>query len=197
MSSGQRVVIGVGGKIGTGKTTVAKIFRGLGAQYISADEVGWEVLPEIADVLQEKFGEGIMRGAKIDKDKLRDLVFADAEKLEFLNSASHPILTRRIIERVEDVEGGVVVIDAALLFDWPDVYGIVDFSILVRARRELMVERARAKGISDRLFVQIMERQKSEQEMAALASYVIDNNGTMVELREKCQVIYQRISHDC
>ena len=188
-------MIGVGGKIGTGKTTVAKIFRGLGAQYISADEIGWEVLPEIADVLQEEFGKKIMRGAKIDKDRLRELVFADAQKLEFLNRASHPILTRRIVERVEDIEG-VVVIDAALLFDWPDVYKIVDFPILVRARRELMVKRARARGISDKLFVQIMTQQKSEQEMAALASYVIDNNGTMAELREKCQAIYQRICYD-
>ena len=197
MGSGQSIVIGIGGKIGTGKTTVAKIFRDLGAQYISADEIGWEVLPEITDVLQEEFGKGIMSGAEIDKEKLRELVFADAQKLEFLNRASHPILTKRIIERVEDIEAGVVAIDAALLFDWPDVYGIVDYSILVKARRELMVERARAKGVSSRLFVQIMTQQKSEQEMEAQATYVIENNGTMTELRKKCQAIYEKLSHDC
>jgi dephospho-CoA kinase len=197
MSSGQRVVIGIGGKIGTGKTTVAKIFRDLGAQYISADEIGWEVLPEITDVLQNELGKGIMLGAKIDKRKLRELVFTDAQKLEFLNRVSHPILTRRIIERVREIESGVVVIDAALLFDWPEVYETVDFSILLTARRELMLERAKAKGMSSRLFMQIMEQQKSEQEMREMASYLIENNGTIAELREKCKVIYKEISHDC
>jgi dephospho-CoA kinase len=197
MGPGQRIVIGIGGKIGTGKTTVAKIFHDLGAQYISADEVGWEVLPEITDVLQEEFGKGIMSGVKIDKQKLRELVFGDAQKLEFLNRVSHPILTKRIIDRVEDIKTGVVAIDAALLFDWPEVYGIVDYSILVKARRDLMVERARAKGMSSRLFVQIMKQQKSEQDMEAQASYVIENNGTMTELRKKCQVIYEKLSHDC
>ncbi|MGD9379545.1 MAG: dephospho-CoA kinase [candidate division WOR-3 bacterium] len=197
MSSGQRVVIGIGGKIGTGKTTVAKIFRDLGAQYISADEIGWEVLPEITDVLQNELGKGIMLGAKIDKRKLRELVFTDAQKLEFLNRVSHPILTRRIIERVREIKSGVVVIDAALLFDWPEVYETVDFSILLTARRELMLERAKAKGMSSGLFMQIMEQQKSEQEMKELASYLIENNGTIAELREKCKVIYKEISHDC
>jgi dephospho-CoA kinase len=176
---------------------VAKIFRDLGAQYISADEIGWEVLPEITDVLQNELGKGIMLGAKIDKRKLRELVFTDAQKLEFLNRVSHPILTRRIIERVREIKSGVVVIDAALLFDWPEVYETVDFSILLTARRELMLERAKAKGMSSGLFMQIMEQQKSEQEMKELASYLIENNGTIAELREKCKVIYKEISHDC
>ena len=197
MSSGRRVVVGIGGKIGTGKTTVAKIFRDLGAQYISADEIGWEVLPEITDALKEALGQGIMRGTEIDKERLRELVFSDAQKLEILNRVSHPILTKRIIERVRDFESGVVVVDAALLFDWPEVYAIVDFPILVKARHELMVERAKAKGMSKSLFTRIMARQKSEQEMMAKACYVIENNGTIAELRERCQVIYDKISHDC
>jgi dephospho-CoA kinase len=60
-----------------------------------------------------------------------------------------------------------------------------------------MLERAKAKGMSSGLFMQIMEQQKSEQEMKELASYLIENNGTIAELREKCKVIYKEISHDC
>jgi dephospho-CoA kinase len=197
MRSGQKVVIGVGGRIGTGKTTVAKIFSDLGAQYISADEIGWDVLPEITDVLKNEFGEGIMLGGKIDKQKLRDLVFSGAHNLEFLNRVSHPILTKRIIEKTEDVRFGVVVIDAALLFDWPEVCEIVDYSILVRARREIMLARAKAKGISEHLFEKIVSTQKDEREMMAKASYVIENNGTMAELKEKCQKIYEEINDGC
>jgi len=197
MHFGQKVVIGIGGNIGTGKTTVAKIFGDLGAQYISADEIGWEVLPEIKDVLQKEFGKDIMMGRKVDRQKLRELVFSDAHNLEFLNRVSHPILTKRIIEKTEEVESGIVVIDAALLFDWPEVYEIVDHAILVKARREIMLSRAKAKGISDNLFEKIVSKQNREQEMMAKASYVIENNGTMVELKEKCQRIYKEINDDC
>jgi len=197
MHFGQRVVIGIGGNIGTGKTTVAKIFGDLGAQYISADEIGWEVLPEIKDVLQNEFGKDIVMGRKIDRQKLRELVFSDAHNLEFLNHVSHPILTKRIIEKTEEVESGIVVIDAALLFDWPEVYEIVDHAILVKARREIMLSRAKAKGISDNLFEKIVSKQNREQEMMAKSSYVIENNGTIVELKEKCQKIYEEINDDC
>lgn len=197
MRSGQKVVIGVGGNIGTGKTTVAKIFSDLGAQYISADEIGWDVLPEITDVLKKEYGEGVMLGGKIDKQKLRDLVFSSRHNLEFLNRVSHPILTKRIIEKTEDIRFGVVVIDAALLFDWPEVCEIVDYSVLVRARREIMLSRAKAKGISEHLFEMIVSKQKDEQEMMAKASYVIENNGTMVELKEKCRKIYEEVSDGC
>jgi dephospho-CoA kinase len=197
MRSGQKVVIGVGGNIGTGKTTVAEIFGNLGGHCISADEIGWDVLPEISDILQKEFGKGIMSGRRVDKRKLRDSVFSDANKLEFLNRVSHPILKRRIIEKVKAIESGIVVIDAALLFDWPEVYEIVDVSILVRARHEVMLSRAKAKGIGVQLFEKIVSKQKKEKEMSTKASYVMENNGTMIELREKCQEIYKEISDDC
>jgi dephospho-CoA kinase len=197
MHSGSRVVIGIGGKIGAGKTMVGRIFGELGAQYISADEIGWDVLSEIGEALQAKFGEAIMSGKRIDKKKLRELVFMDPEKLRFLNRASHPVLIRRIIEKIEAVRSGMVVIDAALLFDWPEVYEAVDYAVLVRAKFELMLSRARAKGLSEELFERILSMQKDDEETQGMASYVIENNGTMDELREKCRQIYAEISHDC
>jgi dephospho-CoA kinase len=197
MRRGSKVVIGVAGNIGAGKTTVSKIFEELGAQYISADEIGWAILPKTADVLQKRFGEEIMQDHDINKEKLREMVFSDIENLEFLNRVSHPILTKKIIERMSDIESGMIVVDAALLFDWPDVCKLVDYAILVTARRDRMLARAKRKGISERLFEKIVSRQKSEKEMAAQASHVIRNDGTIDELRKKCQEIYQRIRDDC
>jgi len=197
MQSASKRVVGIGGNIGTGKTTVAQIFKEFGAHYISADEIGWEVLPKIADVLQDRFGEGIMLGSNINKKKLRELVFSDSSNLEFLNRASHPVLTKRIIATISSIQSGVVVIDAALLFDWPEVYSVVDYPILVKARQDIMLARAKAKGISEGLFKQILLMQKDEKKMAAKSVFVIENNGTIAELREKCSEIYQKIKDDC
>lgn len=197
MCRGSKVVIGVAGNIGAGKTTVSKIFEELGAEYISADEIGWEVLPKIADVLEKRFGEGIMQGHDVNKRKLRELAFSDVENLEFLNRVSHPILKKRIIEKISGIESGVVVIDAALLFEWPDVYKLVDYAILVTAPHDRMIAQAKRKGISKRLFEKIVSRQKSEKEMVPQATHVIRNDGTVDDLRKKCQEIYQRIRDDC
>ncbi len=197
MRPGSKVVVGVGGNIGTGKTTVVSAFRELGAQCIGADELGWEVLPEIVDVLKREFGEEIVNGCDIDRKRLRDMVFSDRRKLRVLNRVSHPLLVKRIIGRVEKARPGIVVIDAALLFDWPQVLRIVDIAILVRSPRSKMVGRARAKGITPRLFSSILSTQKKEREMARKAHIVIDNDGTKTQLRRKCRTIYRRIADDC
>ena len=75
MHHGNKVIIGVGGTVGSGKTLVGRIFEELGAHYISADEIGWEVLSDITGELKERFGEIIMDGDIIDKKKLRGVVF--------------------------------------------------------------------------------------------------------------------------
>jgi dephospho-CoA kinase len=197
MRRGTKVIIGVGGNVGAGKTVVAQIFRDLGAEYVSADAIGWEVLPEISAILQEKFGSQIMNGMGVDKKKLRELVFSDPGKLMFLNRISHPILVKHILHRIEGIRSGIVVIDAALLFDWDDVYDVIDYPILVIADRDKKAMRARAKGIGKELFEKISAMQKDEEEMAKRARYVIKNNGTIDELREKCSKIYSEISNDC
>jgi dephospho-CoA kinase len=197
MHAGAKVIIGVGGNIGAGKTTVGKIFAELGVRYISADELGWKVLPEISGILRERFGEEIVMGKGIDKRRLREMVFSDKNNLGFLNRVSHPLLLKRVCAALESVRSGIVVIDAALLFDWPEVYRLVDYSILVRARRDLMAQRAAEKGIGQELFNKIISMQKDEKEMRKMASFVIENNRSIGALRERCQQIYEEISHDC
>lgn len=199
MRPGKRVVIGIGGNIGTGKTTVANFFRELGAVCIAADEIGWEVLPEITPALKEKFGEEIMHrsGCRVDKRKLRDLVFSDRAGLEYLNRVSHPLLTQKIAARVESLKSGVVVIDAALLFEWPEIAALCDHKILVTAHPEKMRGRAEAKGIDHALYSKIHSMQKDDKEMMVQADIVIHNNGTLDELRGRCQLIYRRIEDDC
>ncbi len=197
MQPDDKVLIGVGGTVGSGKTLISRIFRDLGAQCISADEVGWEVLPEITDRLRQRFGERIMKNGQIDKEKLGSIVFSDRHSLDYLNKISHPLLISRILKRVEEIKAGVVVIDAALLFDWPAIYQRADYSILVVSDERVKEERMARKGISKQLFRQILGFQKSDAEMAKRAQYVIENNGTVETLKAQCQKIYRQIKNDC
>ncbi len=197
MRPGSKVVVGIGGNIGAGKTAAVGVFKDLGAECIAADELGWEVLPEIAHVLKGEFGGQIMRGCEIDRKKLRELIFSDPAKVRFLNHVSHPLLIRKITRKVQSIESGVVVIDAALLFDWPEILRVVDHTILIASRRSAKRKRAQAKDIDDQLFSVILSTQQSDQEMAAKADFVIRNDGTLDDLRDRCREIYERVKDDC
>lgn len=189
-------MIGIAGNIGSGKTTSAKIFENFGAHYISADELGWKVLSAISNRLKNRFGEAVVNGDTIDKKRLRNLVFSNRRNLEFLNRLSHPSLVKKLLARIKKIKSGVVVIDAALLFDWPLIHKQIDCSILVSARDNLKAQRALAKGISKNSFQQIIKLQEKETEMANRATFILKNNGTLAALKKKCRKIYKEIIRD-
>lgn len=197
MHDNEKVVIGVAGAICSGKTVVSNIFRQLGAHYISADKIGWHVLPEIADELKERFGEHIMNGATIDRKKLRDIVFANNDNVAFLNQLSHPRLVKKLISAIAQMNAGIVVVDAALLFEWPRILDVVDYPILIVAHEQLQKKRAVRQGMDEKTFQRILHAQKYRALMKKKAAYIIENNDTLDELREKCQEIYREIQRDC
>lgn len=197
MHENGRIIIGVAGAICSGKTIVSKIFEELGAHYISADKIGWHVLPEIADELKERFGENIMTGATVDRKKLRDIVFSSNDNVAFLNQLSHPRLVKKLIEAIEQIRAGIIVVDAALLFEWPRVLDIVDYPMLVIASGHLKKERAMKQCMDEDTFSKIQRAQKHRELMKKKAAYVIENNGTFDELREQCTTIFKEIQRDC
>lgn len=197
MKKNGRLVIGIGGNIGSGKTTVAKIFQSFGARYISADRIGWSVLPEIADKLRKVYGDVIFSGSNIDRIKLRDFVFSNPAHLKTLNRLSHPYLLKKIYKKIETIDGGMVVIDAALLFDWPQLLNKIDYPILVTSTKALKRQRALERGISKKVFEQITRNQKKESEMVKFAKCIIKNNGTLWQLKKQCQKIFKELKNDC
>ena len=98
---------------------------------------------------------------------------------------------------MKKIESGVVILDAALLFDFRLVYKYVDYPILITADDVLKKKRALAKSIDSVLFKKILRFQKNETEMLRQAKYVIKNNGTIDALKEQCQTIYEEIKNGC
>ncbi|MGQ9465052.1 MAG: dephospho-CoA kinase [bacterium] len=192
-----KLIIGIGGNIGSGKTTVAKIFQSYGMRYISADRIGWSVLPEITNKLKKRYGNKIFSGSRIDRIKLRKIVFSNKSNLRHLNRLSHPFLLKKIYEKLKSINRGMVVIDAALLFDWPQLMNKVDYPILVTSTKVLKKKRALLRGISEKVFEQIIQHQKKESDMAKKAKYIIKNNGTLWQLKKQCQKIFKELQNDC
>ena len=138
-----------------------------------------------------------MNGEQIDRKRLQALVFTSKDKLVKLNELSHPLLVKKILERINNTNAKMVIIDAALLFDWPALVAELDYSLLVSASDDKKEERAVQNGVDRKIFRKILQAQKNEEEMSELATYVINNNGTFQELTEQCQRIFEEIKNDC
>lgn len=183
--------IGLTGGIGSGKSTVARLLAELGAEVIHADLVGHEVYHPGTpgfDRVVEAFGRDVVGGdGTIDRRKLAALVFADAGALAHLNRIVHPLIAaeiqRRIDSRRAEDSGCTVVVEAAVLLEagWSS---LVDEVWVVRAPEDSVVDRVGAeRGLDPEQIRARMRTQLTDEDRRRQAAVVIDNAGTLDDLR--------------
>jgi dephospho-CoA kinase len=191
----QALVIGVAGVMGSGKTTVARVFEGLGASRLDADEIGKALLKDdgIKRQVVDAFGKGVLdKKGEIDPARLGASAFASAESTGTLNRLTRGPLLSRIREEIDRLRqsASVIVVDAALLPEWgsPDW---VDLLLVVDSDEGACVERSCAGSRFDAPDVLArMSRQMSRREKARQADIVIPNYGTLDELRKRAEKVY-------
>jgi dephospho-CoA kinase len=184
-----RLVIGLTGSFGTGKTTVAEMLKAYGARIIDADAIGHCLLkpgtrPYRAIV--RRFGSGVLAADKtVDRHRLSALVFGSRARLAALNAIMHPEIIRIVKKKIAQVRKGVVVLDAPLLFE-AGGERMVNRLVVVAASQQRQIQRVqaqrrmRAAAVIKRIRSQIPLRDK-----VRMADFVIDNNGTRSDLRRQ------------
>lgn len=191
-------VIGLTGGIASGKSLVSRMLKQLGARIIDADIVGHQVmesgLPAYEELI-EYFGSSILDSQdRIDRKVLGCIVFADYEKLQVLNSISHP----RILERIRQILGElkeqgvceVVVIEAALLFEIK-LDTLVDEVWTVETTPEIQVQRLMERnGFSEKKAQERIKAQVPAKERIAKAHKLIWNKGEPEELERQILELY-------
>lgn len=198
------MVIGLTGGIASGKTEVAREFAKLGAYVIDADQVAREViLPGSAayDGLLQQFGEGILEDSRqINRATLAGIVFADAQKRQLVNNITHPAILAEILHRVTDFAdklgpGDVptVIVDAALIVDVGasrvfDQLVVVTADEKVRLKRLVYQREMSEDEARSRISSQIPDSQRIE-----MADLVIENNGTLDQLRKTVGDVWREI----
>lgn len=195
--------LGITGQIASGKSTVAKVFAEFGGRLVSADQIGREVVEKNKPVLSKlirAFGSSIVTSeGQLKRRELGKIVFASPEKRKLLNEIVHPQLLKRLSEEIKlcesDPECGFIIIDAALLVDW-GWHEKVDYTICVTAPEADQITRAVKNGFSVAEIKDRISSQKPIEDLIAVSDFVIDNNGTLSELREKARQIFKRIQAD-
>ena len=181
-------LVGLGGGIGSGKSSVSALLHGLGAVIVDADLIAREVVEPGTDALQaiaDRFGPSLIKpDGALDRPALGAIVFADPGALADLNAITHPAIEREMVRRVARCQGtdDVVVYDAAIAFA-PDPYVMVG-RIVVDIDPEIAVERlTRFRNFSPEDARARIAAQISRAERLADADFVIDNSGSPDDLR--------------
>lgn len=185
------MVIGLTGAIGSGKSTVSRLFFEAGFAIVDCDAIsrGLDKSRKYINAVREAFGDGVidMTGgeAKIDRKALAEIVFSSPEAKKKLEDIAHPMILDTVYRRVDAAreQKKDVVIDAPLLFE-TGLDKICDVTVGVVADEKIRFERAMKRGgiTEENLSRRIMLQPKNAF-YASKCNYIIENNGTADDLR--------------
>lgn len=183
------LVIGLTGGIASGKTVVSRYFEHLGVPVIDADVVAREVVePGEAglDAVVKEFGAEILDDkGRLDRRRLRSLVFENPSGRRSLESMLHPLIRQRMEAQLDKLNDDYAILAIPLLLETGQT-DMVDRVLVVDASESAQIERSRKRdGVAEEEVRQIMSSQASRADRLAQANDVIENNGTIDELRQR------------
>ena len=194
-------ILGLVGRAGSGKTTVARALEAGGARVIEADQIGHEITdrdPEVRAALIADYGADVYRAdGALDRARVAARVFREPAARERLNQIVHPKIMARIRETIVELvrQGwrGVVVVDAALMLDW-HLERACDAVLAVTATEPEQIARLmRARGWSEPEARARLGAQRTHQEFARAADVVLENHGTPEALIEAARAALRRL----
>lgn len=193
-----KVVIGLTGNIGVGKSTVMALLAELGAAGIDADKVAHEVMAPgqpAYDQIVARFGPQIAPdGGPIDRLRLGQIVFSDPAALADLEAIVHPAVFQVIQRRVAEADAPVVVIEAIKLLEAGLSRQLCQQVWVVTAPRAQQIQRLmRTRGLSEADAALRIDAQPPQSAKVAQADVVIENDGSLDEVRAQVEQAWQAL----
>ncbi|WP_131766773.1 dephospho-CoA kinase [Candidatus Protofrankia californiensis] len=189
--------VGLTGGIGAGKSAVARLLADHGALVIDADELAREVVAPGTPGLQavvEEFGSHLLGAdGALDRAALGAVVFADPDARRRLEAITHPLVGAQAARRMADAPAdAVVVYDVPLLVE-AGLAGAYDVVVVVEAPRELRLARLADRGLPREQAQARMANQASDSARRAVADILVDNGGSLQDLRARVDEVWARL----
>ena len=193
------MILGITGGIATGKTAVSDILKSLDIKVIDMDIISREVikLPKIIQSIQNEFGSGVVKNGTVDRKLLREFIFDDKAKVQKLNNIMHPAIIEKAKNEIDRLKSStpLIVVVIPLLFETNLEY-LTDSILLVTADYDKQVERIMKRDNSTKTNAEnIIAAQMPLSEKVKKSNYVIENNGTYEELKEKVLTFLKTLNY--
>jgi dephospho-CoA kinase len=182
------MILGLTGGIASGKSTASEILKRLGAYIVDADKISHEVANsvEVVEKVRKTFGEEVVLEGRLNRIKLREIIFEDNRKRDLLNNIMHPIIIEKIQKEIElNKKEELIVLDVPLLFE-VKLEKLCDKTLVIWIEKGLQIERViKRDKTTKEIAEKILESQMKLSEKIKRSDYNIENNGTKFDLEEK------------
>lgn len=191
------MIVGLTGGIGSGKTTVLQYFKELGAEVLSSDDITRDLMqqgqPAYQNIL-DHFGPEILTiNGDLDRSKIRTIIFEEAETRHWLEKLLHPLVKDEILKLAIAIKAGkYLIVEIPLLIE-AEFMDAVDRVLVIDCDETIQMKRitARDSHSSSGTLKAIIARQVSRETRLQNAHDVIENEGTLHELRKKVEKLDQ------
>jgi dephospho-CoA kinase len=178
---------GLTGGVGAGKSLVAERLKEHSIAVLDLDDIGRELTsdrsPDVIRKMQMILGPGIVVQGKLDRKKVREIIFRDSIKREKIEELLHPLILSEFNRQSAALRQNLVICEAALLVEsgfYHDLDGLIVVTADENIRLNRLVERD---GLDVPLAQDMIASQIPEKDKVSVATYVLKNNGTRDDLR--------------
>lgn len=190
------LTIGLTGGIGSGKTTVAELFKLLGITVVDADEAARKVTiaeePALDDIAQH-FGETILNeDGTLDRKRLRSIIFKQPKERLWLENLLHPLIRDEMQKQVRLAQSPYCVVVIPLLTE-TQPHPLADRILVIDCSREMQIQRTRLRDEMTREEIEaILDTQANHHQRLAAADDIIINETDIDHLKEAVQYLHEK-----
>jgi dephospho-CoA kinase len=196
MNTAKRVVVGLTGGIGSGKSAAAEIFRALGVEVIDADALAREVVEPGQSALSDiaaHFGSDIVTAeGYLDRAALRRIVFSNSEHKSWLESLLHPLIAELLQRRLNATKSPYAILESPLLLE-TEQHKLVERVLVIDASEDTQIDRSvRRDGSDEEVIRSIIASQIGRAERIQHADDLVSNEEGLEQLRENIEALHSK-----